>query len=224
MQKPLRLLIADPNELFRSSLVTALTNDGRFDAAAAGSWEEAAGMITRSGADIFVVGLDLCNGQGAALIRGMRGRFPEIKLLLLGRDDTHEQIFDYLQNGAKGYLFRNQSLADLLSALEVVARGETACSPQVAHYLFSRLGDLGRERRRRERLDVLELTAREMEVLRLMADSLSNQEIAQRLFLSVHTVKNHVHKILETLGVSSRWAAVSYAFSKGWLQERRRTS
>ena len=223
-QTPLRLLIADPHELFRKSLVTVVSGDSRFEVLEAGSWEETLSLLPGMRLDVLVIGLEIGNGQELAMIRDLRDRFPNIKLLLLGRDDTDEKILQYLQNGAQGYLFRNQSLSELLSALEIVAHGETVCSPQVAHYLFSRLGDLGRERRRRERLDILELTAREMEILRLMADGLSNQEIARRLYLSVHTVKNHVHKILETLGVSSRWAAVSHAFSKGWLQERRRMS
>jgi DNA-binding NarL/FixJ family response regulator len=70
-------------------------------------------------------------------------------------------------------------------------------------------------------LDYLTLTARELEILHLVGDGLSNQEIASRLFLSVHTVKNHIHKILETLGVHSRWDAVRYAVEHGWLRDRR---
>jgi DNA-binding NarL/FixJ family response regulator len=67
------------------------------------------------------------------------------------------------------------------------------------------------------------LTPRELEILQLIADGLSNQEIAGQLYLSVHTVKNHVHKILETIGVHSRWAAVRHAIERGWLKERRRS-
>ena len=104
-----------------------------------------------------------------------------------------------------------------------MARGEIACSPRVAHSLFQRLASLGRERRRREKLDFLALTPRELEILRLIAAGLSNQEIAKKLFLSVHTVKNHVHKILETIGVHSRWAAVRHAVERGWINDRRRS-
>ena len=223
VQTPLRLLIADPHELFRKSLINAVSGDRRFEALEAGSWEEALALLLDARLDVLVIGLEICDGQSRpAMIRNLRDRFPEVKLLLLGRGDTDKQILEYLQSGARGYISRHQSLADLLSALEVVARGEMVCSPQVAHVLFGRLSDLGRERRRREKLDFLQLTAREIEVLSLIADGLSNQEIAERLCLSVHTVKNHVHKILETLGVSSRWAAVSHAYSKGWLQEKRR--
>jgi DNA-binding NarL/FixJ family response regulator len=87
--------------------------------------------------------------------------------------------------------------------------------------LFARLGELGRERKRRERLEVLELSPRELEILRLIADGLTNQEIGGQLYLSVHTVKNHVHRILDALAVQNRWAAVRHAVAKGWLQERR---
>jgi DNA-binding NarL/FixJ family response regulator len=86
--------------------------------------------------------------------------------------------------------------------------------------LFDRLGRLGRERKRRDRLEILELTAREMEILRLIADGLTNRQIASRLYLSAYTVKNHVHRILDALGVQSRRAAVNHAYAKGWLRGR----
>jgi DNA-binding NarL/FixJ family response regulator len=153
----------------------------------------------------------------------MRAKYPELKVILLGSEESDDKVVDCLEAGASGYLIRNQPLADLRFAIGVVARGEIACTPRVAHALFQRLASLGRERRRREKLDFLTLTPRELEILWLIADDLSNQEIAHKLFLSVHTVKNHVHKILETLGVHSRRAAVRHAIERGWIGDRRRS-
>jgi DNA-binding NarL/FixJ family response regulator len=142
--------------------------------------------------------------------------------MLLGHQEAEERVVDYLAAGAGGYLVRGQSVAELCSALEAVSRGDVVCNPRLASALFDRLARLGRERRRREKLDYLTLTPRELEILRLIAEGLNNQAIARRLFLSVHTVKNHVHKILDTLGVGSRWEAVRHAIERGWLRDRRR--
>ena len=100
-----------------------------------------------------------------------------------------------------------------------MARGEAVVPPALTHLLFARLGELGLERRRRERLEFLDLTPRELEILRLIAEGMSNQRIAERLYLSVHTVKNHVHNMLERLGLGSRGEAVQYAKKRGWLRE-----
>jgi DNA-binding NarL/FixJ family response regulator len=223
--KTIRLLIADSHQLFRECLATALAAGGEIDVVgAAECCEEALRGLAVDGADVLLLGLDGNGDRTLEMARTVRERFPRLKLLLLGRDDLGQEALRYLEAGARGYLVRDQSLGELQAAIEEVARGEMACSPRLARCLFSRLGELGRARRRREELDFLQLTPREMEILRLIADGLSNQQIAGRLYLSVHTVKNHVHKILETLGVSSRWAAVTYAHQKGWIRDRRHLS
>lgn len=223
MRAPVRLLVADPQEFFRDCLSSALASDDRFEVVAAvAGCDEALREPALANVDVLLLSLERNGEAGVAMTRKLVSQCPGLKVLLLGYDDPDDRILTYLQSGAKGYLFRRQSFSELLSALDVVARGEMACSPRVAHFLFSRLGDLGRERRLRERLGRLELTPRELEILRLIADGLSNQDIARKLFLSVHTVKNHVHKILDTLGVSSRLAAVNHAFAKGWLTDRLR--
>ena len=168
-----------------------------------------------------MLGTDVLDAELIGLTREIAVLLPHLGILVLGRAENDEQVVDCLLAGAGGFLLRDQSLAEVAAAIEVVARGERVCPPQVMRLLFSRLGELGRERKRRDRLEILELSAREMEILRLIADGLTNQEIASHLCLSVHTVKNHVHRILDALGVHSRWGAVNHAFAKGWLQERR---
>ncbi len=221
----LRLFISDPHHLFRECLAAALARDERFeiiDRTTAGP--VLVEQLARRQADVLVLGTEALDGELLGLVREVVSLFPTLRVLVLGRAEGDEQVVDCLLAGAGGFLHRDQSLVEVAAAIEVVARGERVCPPQVMRLLFARLSRLGRERKRRDRLEVLELSAREMEILRLIADGLTNQEIASRLYLSVHTVKNHVHRILEVLGVHSRWAAVNHAFAKGWLQERRRGS
>jgi DNA-binding NarL/FixJ family response regulator len=214
----LRLVIADAHQLFRDCLAEVLGVDhdlvvvGKFASA-----QQAFPHLRESKAAVLLVGFETVADSTASFVREVRACHPDLKMILLGREETDDSVLACLEAGASGYVMRDQPLSDLRSAIDVVVRGEIACTPRVAHALFQRLASLGRKRRRREKLDFLTLTPRELEILRLIADDLSNQEIAHKLFLSVHTVKNHVHKILETLGVHSRRAAVRYALERGWL-------
>ena len=204
-EERLRLVIADAHQLFRDCLADVLGADrdlvvvGKFASA-----QQAFANLKESKAGILLLGCETLSDAAPRLVRELRARHPDLRVILLGREETDDSVVACLEAGASGYVMRDQSLSDLRSAIDIVVRGEIACTPRVAHTLFQRLASLGRERRRREKLDFLTLTPRELEILRLIADDLSNQEIAHRLFLSVHTVKNHVHKILETLGVHSR--------------------
>lgn len=217
----LRLFISVPRHLLRENLATALGRDERFEVI--GRDEGAASLVeelARSGADVLVLGADTLDGELVRRTREVAELFPALKILVLSRTGEGQGV-DCLMAGAGGLLPFDRPLSEVAGAIELVARGDKVCPPQVMRELFARLGELGRERKRRDRLEVLELSAREMEILRLIADGKTNQDIARQLYLSVHTVKNHVHRILDALAVQNRWAAVRHAFAKGWLQERR---
>ncbi|HWM89267.1 MAG TPA: response regulator transcription factor [Thermoanaerobaculia bacterium] len=217
------LAIVDSHHLFRECLASALAEEEGFRIVAVGSnGRDVLDSLDSRDADVLLLGINSSADCVAELIEGVRERCPGIKTLVVGPREVDGQILRCFEAGARGYLFRDQSLGELRSSILDVARGETVCPPRVAHLLFSRLADLGRARRRRDRLESLHLTPRELEILRLIAEDLSNHEIARRLYLSVHTVKNHIHKVLETLGVESRRQAVRHAVEKGWLPDRRR--
>jgi len=219
----LRLFIYGPQSL--QDLAAALGRDERLDVI--GSAEGATEMIEKlaqSSVDVLLLGVDALDGELVGLTRQVAVLYPAMRILIVGRAKSDEQVVDCLRAGAAGFLGRDQPPAEVAAAIEVVARGERVCPPRAMRLLFARLSQLGRERKRRDRLEVLALTTREMEILHLISEGLTNQQIAQRLFLSVYTVKNHVHRILNVLGVQSRSAAVSHAFAKGWLKDRRRSS
>jgi len=219
----LRLVIVDPHQLFRECLAGVLEGDRRFEIAGKFSTtQEALERLVQSRADVVLVALDSGGDGVCGFLHAVEERSPRSRVMLVGRDEADERILDYLDAGAGGYLARDQSVTELRAAIEAVSRGDTICTPRLTNTLFARLARLGGERRRRDKLDYLKLTPRELEVLRLIGENLSNQEIASRLFLSVHTIKNHVHKILETLGVHSRWGAVHHAIEHGWIPDRRR--
>lgn len=223
MAEDLRLLIVDSHQLFRECLRSALAEpEGGVEIEVSEGTEEALERLGTFRPDVMLVGLDVVRDGAVELTRRVVALHAGVKVVILGPEEAGPEIVECMEAGAKGYVFREQSLEELRAAIELVSRGETVCTPGIAQFLFSRLGELGLEHRRRERLEFLDLTARELEILRLIAEGLSNQQIAQRLYLSVHTVKNHVHNMLERLGLTSRAAAVQHAYKRGWFRQRRR--
>ncbi len=218
-----RVAIVDPHQLYRECLAGVLGGDRRLEVTGRfASRQEALDRLPHTRIDVLLVVLDSPSDAVCGFLQALDEQSPKPKVMLLGRDEADERILAYLDAGASGFLARDQSLAELRAAIDAVSRGDRVCTPRLASTMYARLARLGRERRRRDKLEYLMLTPRELEILRLIADGLSNQEIARQLYLSVHTVKNHVHKVLETLGVHSRWTAVQHAIKRGWLPDRRR--
>lgn len=135
-----------------------------------------------------------------------------VKVLVLGLAQSKEEILRYIEAGAAGYVLQDDSVDDLLVKVRATYDGQALVSPEVAALLMSRVSELAQESSETEdTLDVVvELTPREREILTLIGQGLSNQEIATQLVIEVGTVKNHVHNILEKLNVSSRRDAASF--------------
>jgi DNA-binding NarL/FixJ family response regulator len=220
MGEPLHLLIVDRHPLLRECLAAVLARaQGGFEVEIAPDLQDLAEpVLARLAArrfDLLLIGCDLPGAAG--LIRRAAALFPAVRAVVLGSATAEHEIVACLEAGARGYVVRERSLADLLATIERVAAGELVVTPEIAHRLFGRLGELGRLSRRRRRLEFLDLTSREVQILDLISQGLRNQEIADRLYLSVHTVKNHVHNMLERLGLTTRAEAVRYARERGWL-------
>ncbi len=135
------------------------------------------------------------------------------RILILGITETRENVLQYIEAGATGYVLKESSLEDLLTAIRAVSSGKALVSPEIAAALIQRVGEFVQVF---ERVGVtppnsLNLTPREYEVLELLGQNLSNQEIAEQLVIEIGTVKNHVHSILSKLGVSSRDDAAKLA-------------
>ena len=119
---------------------------------------------------------------------------------------------------------REASLAEMVDLILAALDGTTTCCARVTRQVYADLRRCGRQRRLHDESDVYRLSAREVEVLQRMAEGLDNRQIAEALSISVHTVKNHVHSILDKLDVCRREQAVSLAYERNWLPDRRRVA
>jgi DNA-binding NarL/FixJ family response regulator len=137
----------------------------------------------------------------------IRANAPPARLIVIGILETDDHVLTSAEAGVHGYLLRSESLDQLISLMSMVVAGETRCSPKVTALLLRRVEVLAAERRPAPKVPVL--TPREDQVLGLLDLGLSNQEIAGRLGIGIHTVKNHVHNVLEKAGARRRGEAVA---------------
>lgn len=210
------MLLVSGSRLFRECLECRLAKSPRFRVAAAfESLAPALAQCPAHEAELLLLDGNSLAEEDLSLLHDRGEDMPKVVILGLARGASH--LRDYAEAGVAGYLLRDAPLAELTEALEAVLRGERVCGGRVARHLVDRLSRLGRRARRRQAMEALRLTPRQMEVLRLIAQGLGNEQMADRLGLSPFTVKNHVHNILERLGVSDRTEAVDYAHRRRWL-------
>jgi len=179
--------------------------------------EDALGFLQEQRVDVALVSAGLPE-DALKLTRSIMECSPATKVLILGLSDENQyDTLRYIEAGASGYILKDSSLKQLIEVIRLAQRGEAQVSTRMAGAMMERLFRLARIFSAVEnRIDGdVHLTSRELEVLRFVREGLTNQEIASRLVVEVGTVKNHVHRILEKLNVSSRQEAASYlAFIK----------
>ncbi len=221
--KPINLMIIDDHQLRRECLVFALTREHDLSVSTADSvLSEVVAKAERQRSDLILFDACQSDGNTLELIREIRENLPAIKLVVTGLSDAKGSILDWIEAGANGYLLKDGSLKELIEVIRSVHANGVLCSPRLAYSTCSRVAELARKRSSVDLQEFTNLTRRELEILRLLAEGLSSEQMAKRLFLSPYTIKNHVHNILEKLQAHSRLEAVRLASQKGLLKESAR--
>lgn len=218
----MHLRIFHRNRLFRECLASVLSEVEEFDAADVDHADAGAVRVAeRRCPDVVLIDLHLPRRGAIELTRRFRQASKPTKVILLGRADLDENLVECVAAGAHACVLEDASLQNLQGAIEKVVAGETFCSPEIVHTMFRRLAQTARGSRWSQRIESVDLTPRELEIVHLIADGLGNKQIARRLSLSIYTVKNHVHNIVEKLHVQNRFEAVQFADRQGWLKASR---
>ncbi|MGW2653972.1 response regulator [Streptomyces sp. NPDC001478] len=205
---PLRIVLADDHTVMRSGLVALLSSEPTVEIVGeAGDGAEAVRLVERLRPDVILLDLRMpvLDGVGATE-RIVAGDAPT-RVLILTTYDTDADIERGVEAGATGYLLKDATREQLVEAIHTASRGETVLAPRVAQRLVARM----------RRPAPVTLTAREAEVLRAVADGLSNGDIGRRLFIGEATVKTHLLRIFAKLDVSDRTRAVVVALEAGLL-------
>ena len=206
--QPLRILLVDDHALLRAGLASVLSAQPGFVVCGEATDGEAAVLrFEELRPDVTLMDLQMPALDGVGAITKIRARHPEACILVLTTFDTDDDIERALRAGARGYLLKDAAVDELTSAIRAVHEGRTRVAPAVA----AKLAD---------RMTQVQLTMRELTVLRLLADGKTNKEIGAALSIAEGTVKVHLTHLFEKLGVSSRTEAMASAARRGLVRMR----
>jgi DNA-binding NarL/FixJ family response regulator len=211
----LRVLVVDDHRLFRGGLREVLEQSGIAIAGEADSGEEALELARALSPDVVIMDLKLPGISGAEATRRLLAAEPELTVLVLTVSADGGDIDEALAAGARGYLLKEATASELVAGVRAAAAGQAPLSPPVAGRLVASIRDSRRARDAATDGHPVDLSERELEVLRLISEGRENTQIAQALYISPETVKDHVSHILVKLGVENRIQAAVYAVRAG---------
>jgi DNA-binding NarL/FixJ family response regulator len=206
----IRVAVADDHELFRRGLTMLLTVEDDIEVVGEARDGVAATELAASTApDVILMDVRMPKRSGIEACLAIKEVAPTARIIMLTSSDEEADLYDAVKNGASGYILKDSSIDAVAHAVRVVADGQSLISPSMAIKLLDEFKEMSRSEG--QQAPTPRVTARELEVLQLVAQGLSNREIGNRLFISENTVKNHVRNILEKLQVNSRMDAVMHA-------------
>ncbi|GAB2998707.1 response regulator transcription factor [Saccharothrix stipae] len=217
----IRVVLADDQALVRAGFRLLLdTEDGFEVVGEAGDGAEAVRQAHEHRPDVVVMDIRMPGTDGLAATRQVCAELPEVKVLVLTTFNVDEYVFEALRAGASGFLLKDTDPVELLHALRVVAEGEALLAPSVTRKLIEEFANRP-EHRRPNPGALRELTAREREILALVAAGMSNDEIAEHLVISPATSRTHVSRVMTKLGARDRAQLVVLAYESGLVSPRR---
>lgn len=213
MADTIRVLVVEDHTLVRQGLVAMLAAaDGVEVAAEAEDGERALELVPEEGPDVVLLDLRLPKVDGIEVLRRLKADDPDIRVIALTVHDEQAYVGEALLAGADGYLLKTVAHDELIDAIRRVAEGEVVLHPAVSRTAMTELTQLA------NRDASSDLSTRELDVLRHLAQGLSNKQIAVRLEVGVETVKTHISSILQKLDATDRTEAVAVALRRGLIE------
>jgi DNA-binding NarL/FixJ family response regulator len=213
--KPIRLLLVDDHALFRKGLVSLLQRERDFQVVAeAQNGAEAIKKAAQLKPDLVLMDIHMPDTDGIEATRRIREILPATRVVILTVSEEEKDLFEAIKCGAHGYLLKKLEPEELFSMLRGVFEGEAPISRATASQI---LKEFAMQARRKSATDQEELSARETDVLQLLASGLTNKEIGNKLTIAENTVKNHLKNILAKLHLENRVQAATFALRKGFV-------
>lgn len=211
----IRVVIADDHAVVRQGTRSLLEREEDIDVIGeAGDGEEAVKLIEQLRPDVAILDVSMPKMTGVEVTRTVKPICPATAILILSAYDDDEYVFALLEAGAAGYLLKDMDSKEVVQAVRKVYSGESVLHPVVARKVISRFATESKPETEKPTVD---LSDREVEVLKLAARGMSNKDIAGQLFISVRTVQGHLASIFNKLGVGSRTEAIFQAVKRGHL-------
>lgn len=221
-----KIVLIDDHKLFREGVKRILDFESSFEVVAEGDdGDTAIDLIDQHDPDIVLMDINMPNMNGVEATAEIINRYPDLKVIILSIHDDENYVTHALKTGAQGYLLKEMDSDALIDAIKVVSDGGSYLHPKVTHNLVAEYRRLAESSESGQTLKAIEyrkplhlLTRRECEVLQLLADGKSNRGVAESLYISEKTVKNHVSNILQKMSVNDRTQAVVTAIKNGWVE------
>ena len=217
----IKLMIVDDHEMVRLGMKTALEPEEDMEIVAdVGDARVALTEAEIKRPDVVLMDVRMPGMDGIQACRLLRERLPETKVVMLTSYSDEDAVMASIMAGAVGYFLKDLGRSELLEAVRSVAKGRSLLDPAVTAQVLARLKDLTTKEEAKE---TARLSVREKEVLALVAEGLTNREIADKLIISQHTARNHVSHILDKLGISRRSQAATFAAQHGLIDKDKPT-
>jgi len=217
LSEKIKILIADDQKLIREGLKVLLEMDDKFIVIGeASNGQEAVDLYIKLRPDIVLMDIQMPVINGVEAIKKILELNKEAKIIILTTFDDDEYVYEGLKSGALGYILKDTSIEKLSESIKIIHQGGALIEPSITKKILSELSKIEKGQKQKEDL-IEELSVREKEILSLIAKGFSNREIADKLFLSVGTVKNYVTNILQKLEVKDRTQAAVKAKDLGLI-------
>ena len=216
MPAPISVVLIEDNRLLRDAIAQLLASQP--DVAlvgAAASGEAALRASDARHAQVVLVDLGLKDDDSVRLVRDLKRTAPDMRVIAMDLFPVHEDVVELVKAGVSGFILKDATPADFVNTIRAVAAGSHVLPPPLTDSLLSQIARETAGRGTRAAIDAVRLTQRERQVIDLIGEGLSNKEIAQRLHIATHTVKSHVHNILEKLALHTRLQIAAYARAEG---------
>lgn len=221
----IRIVLIDDHKLFREGVKRILEFEPSFEVVAEGDdGSEAAKLVKENNPDVVLMDINMPNINGVQATTDLIKYFPNTKIIILSIHDDESYVTHVLKTGAQGYLLKEMDADSLIEAIKVVNEGGSYLHPKVTHNLVNEYRRLAKSGSNNQFNGVEYhkplhlLTKRECQVLQLLADGKSNRGVAETLYISEKTVKNHVSNILQKMNCNDRTQAVVTAIRNGWVE------
>lgn len=208
---PISIVLIEDNRMLREGLASLIREQPGFKIlATSADIIEALRKVREAKPRIVLVDFGLQNHDSLRLTATVHTEVPEAKVIVMGLLPLHEDIADFVRAGASGFVMKEASLEEFFGTIRAVASGSVVLPSQLTGSLFSQIADRALRGGKSPILESVKLTQRERQVVELIGEGLSNKEIAARLHVAIHTVKSHVHNVLEKLALHTRLEVAAF--------------
>lgn len=204
------IALIEDNRLVREG-ISALLNQLADLTVVAGESSGDALLLRDVRPQVVLLDIGLRNGDSFRVAAKVKREFPESKVIVMDLLPVHEDVMEFIDAGVSGFITKDATLDDLVNAIRAVARGERVLPPRTIGTLFSQIARDAVAKGQPQALESVRMTPREREVINLIAEGLSNKEIAGKLHIATHTVKSHVRNVMEKLALHTRLQIAAYA-------------